>query len=187
MRARGAGAHSPVDDECHRSIVGQRDIHHRTEFPCRHLAGVAGLQKLYETLVQAYRGLGCRGIDEAWAAALADISVQSELAHHQNRAIHVGQGTIHLAGIILEDPEADHLVGHPLNLIGRVTLLESYKQELPETDLANHLSLYYDVRFAYALKHDSHALVTPPLRSCSRFVLGDFLINLEILKANSLL
>jgi hypothetical protein len=43
------------------------------------------------------------------------------------------------------------------------------------------------VRFAYALKHDSHALVTPPLRSCSKFVLGDSLINLEILKANSLL
>ena len=187
MRARGVGAHSPVDDECHGPIVGQRDIHHRTEFPCRHLTGVAGLQKLYETLVQAYRGLGCRGIDEARAAALANISVQSELTHHQNRAIHIGQGTIHPAGIVLEDAEPDHLVGHPLNLIGRVTLFESYKQELPETDLANHPSLYCDVRFAYALKHDSHALVTPPLRSWSKFVLGDFLVNLEVLKANPLL
>jgi hypothetical protein len=123
---------------------------------------VAGLQKLYETLVQGYRHLGCRGVDEARAATLANISVKSELAHHQNRAVHVRQGTIHLAAIILEDPEADHLVGHPLDLIGRVALFESYEQELPETDLANNLSLYCDVGFTYSLKHDSHALVTPP-------------------------
>ena len=106
---------------------------------------------------------GWCGLDEARATAFTEVPVQSELAHHQNRAVHVGQGAIHLAGVVLEDSKSDHLVGHPLYVIGRVTRLEGHEQEVPNTDLADHPSLYGDVGFADALKHDPHrGAVTPP-------------------------
>ena len=101
--------------------------------------GTAGLHK---ALIEGDGHVGLGRAGEAGPAALG-VGVQGELAHHQQAAAHGGQIQVHLAVLVLKNPQAAHLVGHLLGLGHGV--LGGHPQQHQEA-LAN-LSVYSSLNF----------------------------------------
>ena len=75
-----------------------------------------GLDGLRERLDAILAISGGGGAVPRRPAALADVPVQRELRHDEDLAPDVGERQVHLALVVLEHPQADHLLGQPLGL-----------------------------------------------------------------------
>ncbi len=70
-----------------------------------------------EPLVERVRPLGRRRLDEARAVPLARVAEERELRDDEDAPAHLGEGEVHLAGGVLEDPQRGDLVGEELRVL----------------------------------------------------------------------
>src|SRR5690606_29824118 len=130
------GTGSPLQDQGHGPVVDELDIHHRTELTGFDRARRTLAKDLDEAVVEPHGDRGRRGVDEARAPAAARIAVQRELAHDQQAAPDLLESEVHLSLGIREEPEADDLVRHPVDLLLAVALGEADEEEEATADLA---------------------------------------------------
>src|SRR5947208_3774612 len=162
-RWRGRG--SLLEDEGHGAVIHQLHLHHRTELAGFH-AGPAPRprprpraplpEERDEPFVQGNRYLGRRRVDEAGPPPLARVAVQGELRHHEQRPAYVGEGQVHLPLGVTEQPQTEHLVRHPGELVLGVGWGEAGEDEKPRSNLPGYAPVNAHFRTRDPLQHDPH-------------------------------
>src|SRR4051812_46343901 len=102
--------------------IGALDVHDQGDGPVvdeLHLhvgAELAALraERLPHPPVQRFGRLRRRGLDEARAVSLARVGVEREVRNAQDLALDVAHRAVHLAVVVLEYPQRDQLLGHPV-------------------------------------------------------------------------
>src|SRR6266545_443089 len=146
----------------HRPVVHQLDIHHRTEF-----AGLDGdlaagflAQQPHEPFVEGDRDVRRCSIDEARATPFAGITIERELRNNEDPAVSLGEVAIHLPCVISEHPQAEDLVRHPGKLRIRIRRRETGEHEKAGPDLSGNPAFHPNLRAPDPLEDDSHSTVT---------------------------
>ncbi len=78
--------------------------------------GAEGTERLDDPIDERLGVLGARGGDPARAPALRGVAVERELAHDEQRTADVGDGTVHHAVGVVEDPQSPELVGEAVGV-----------------------------------------------------------------------
>ena len=86
-------------------------------------------ERVAHPLVQRLGLLGRRGVHEARAVALARVAVEGELAHAQDLAAGVRHRAVHLAVLVLEDPQREQLAREPVGVLGAVAAAHAEQHE----------------------------------------------------------
>lgn len=115
-------------------------------------------RSLNELFVEGFAKFGRRGLNEAWAALPASVSVESELRDGEQRAAHVEQREVHFSLLVVEDPEPDDFVGHRDGGFGRVVASHGNQGYKALADFAGHTSIHQDAGFTDALDHGPHLM-----------------------------
>src|SRR5881396_3833309 len=162
-RRRGRG--SLLEDEGHGAVIHQLHLHHRTELAGFH-AGPAPRprprpraplpEERDEPFVQGNRYLGRRRVDEAGPPPLARVAVQGELRHHEQRPAYVGEGQVHLPLGVTEQPQTEHLVRHPGELVLGVGWGKASEDEKPRPNFPGYAPVNAHFRTRDPLQHDPH-------------------------------
>src|SRR3989475_345405 len=134
----GAGIRSPgrslLEDQRYGSVIHELHLHHRPELsrgdlhaaPCSPLP-----HERDKAVVERNRNIGWRRVDETGTPALLHVAVQGELRHHQHGPVYVRECKVHLALGVPEHAQAEQLVRHPGERVGRVRGCEPREDEKP--------------------------------------------------------
>src|SRR5258708_38986821 len=91
-------------DQRHRPVIHQVNLHGGLENSGFHpQSGCTGL--LHEVFIEFRCGFGTRSPVEAWTAPFPAIAVESELRDNQQLGSDVTRAEVHLAGVVVENPE----------------------------------------------------------------------------------
>ena len=100
-----------------RAIVDQMHLHGRPE------ATTKTTQSVANALVQRLGQFRCRSSGESWTRTAARICAERELTDAEDLA--VAEGFVHLAISVLEDPQREDLLDHPIGGSLVVPLLDT--------------------------------------------------------------
>src|SRR5881409_3269663 len=109
-----------------------------------------------EPFVQGNRYLGRRRVDEAGPPPLARVAVEGELRHHEQRPAYVGEGQVHLPLGVTEQPQTEHLVRHPGELVLGVGWGKAREDEKPRPNFPGYAPGNAHFRTRDPLQHDPH-------------------------------
>jgi len=123
-----------VDDERDGAVVDEGDLHHCTETAGGDGAVQRGGCLLDELLVERDREVGLGGVVERRACAFLRAGEEGELADDEEAAADVGHGTVHLAGVVLEDAQTNEFLGEPLAVGLGVGGMDAEEHEQPGAD-----------------------------------------------------
>ena len=115
-------------------------------------------QQRDEALVERDRHLRARRVDEARPASLHRVAVERELRDDEQRAVHVGEGEVHLVVGVGEEAEADDLVGHPDERGLAVGVREADEQEKAALDATGDPIADAHFGAGDSLEEDAHGL-----------------------------
>ena len=101
---RLAGLRLEVEDDRHRAVVDQLDLHLRAEDARLH-ADAFRAERLDEALDERLRLRARRRVGEARPVALSRVGEQRELAHDQRLAARVDERAVEAALVVGEDPQ----------------------------------------------------------------------------------
>jgi hypothetical protein len=97
-----------------------------------------------------------RGSREAWAHAAAGIRGQGELADKQQTTPGIGQGTVHLAGIVGEHAVTKQPLCHSRDLGVTIAWLDCHERQQAGTDRPDHGIVHGHLGFGHALDQSKH-------------------------------
>ncbi len=129
--------------------------HVRGELAARHRCALRR-DFVAEAGVQRVRKLRRRRADEARPIALAHVGAQGELADHEHAAAHVQDRAVHLAGVVLEDPQVRDLAGEEGGFALAVAVLDAEQHEEAAADRSDHPVADGDARLAHPLHQRFH-------------------------------
>ena len=153
-RERSASARFRVEPDGHRPVIDERNLHVGAEDAVGHRHAVAGdgLRKmLVETPALIRRG----GRGKARPVALR-LGGQRELADDEGGAAGVDERAVHAAGIVLENPQVDHLARQPVGLGLAIAGHGADQHEKTGADLADGFAGDCDGSGGDALDEGSH-------------------------------
>lgn len=146
-----------IEDERHRTIIDQSDLHHRAKFTGGH--GVFSQEHAEigtELFVKGFGDFRRCGVIEGRAGAFFGAGVQGELTDDQCLSANLGERSIHRARIIGEDPEFADFLGQPFS-VGRGVIAGDAEQDHNAlADFADHLFGNRNAGLAYALNNYPH-------------------------------
>ena len=93
---------------------------------------------------------------EARAPSFADVAVEGELRYRENPFAHVEERAIHLALLILEDPQVHNFLCQMRRI--RLTIIASHAHQHQESwaDLSHDLPIHSHARFPHSLDDQTH-------------------------------
>lgn len=147
------------------TVIDEFDVHHGAEFSCLDLVP-SRTKAREEVFVQRNRDIGSCRIPEAGAAPLARVTVQRELRYHEQGTSDLRQVAVHPSLVVGEQPQARHLLDHPVDLGRRVAVGEADEQEEPDADPtgdARRLPVSADPDFGpmHPLQQHTHPAFSP--------------------------
>src|ERR1700733_14662592 len=145
-------------DDRHRTVVGQLDLHVGREAPA------LGAERFGGQLVEECRPLWLGGGGEARPVALARVGLEGELAHGEDLA--VADRVVHAAALVGEDAQREDLLGEALGGLLAVLMADAEEDEEAGADLRDRLAVDADGRPGDALEDGSHA-ARSSLAACS--------------------
>src|SRR2546422_2279108 len=150
-----------VEDEGDRTVVDELHFHARAEDAGldREVRGFA--QSLDELLEQALRRRRIGRLIESRTPSLAGIPQQRELGDREEPAAQLGEGPVHLAGLVAEDPQRRDLLDEISHIRLGVAFSHAEQHHEPASDLSDHLAVHLDGRPRHALKDRFHVGVRP--------------------------
>ena len=93
-----------------------------------------------------------RGRAPRWAAALAGVGVQRELADHQDRRV-----LLLTRSLAVEDAKCPYFLGEPIDCRGLIIMgYASQDQQAGPVDCPDDLAIHLDARRGHALNHQAH-------------------------------
>jgi hypothetical protein len=113
-------------------------------------------QQRHEPLVEGDGDVGLRRLHEAGAAPLTRIAVKGELGDDEKAASHLLHRAVHLAVLVGEDAQPQHLLRHPRQLFVAIPLAEAGQQQEAVADLAGDLAIDADGSGGDALEDEAH-------------------------------
>src|SRR5512133_132437 len=125
---RRCPAGSALEDEGHRAVVDQLDLHVLLEETGFH-AGVLGLQQVEEPAEQDPGRVRGHGLIEGGPPAPGDAAGQGELADGEDLAAHLLEAEVQLPVTVLEDPQRGDLGGGPGAGLLRIPDLQARQHE----------------------------------------------------------
>jgi hypothetical protein len=147
---------SGFEDQRHRTVVDQLDLHVGPEHPGLHRNPQRG-QRGGELLDLPVRHLRRRGLDPRWTPASAGVAVQRELRHDDRLALDVGDRPVHLAVLVLEDPEMLDLLCQLPGLVLAVVDADRDQDQEAASGRGNRPTIHPDLGPAHPLEDDPHA------------------------------
>lgn len=149
-----------VQEQGHRAVVTQPHLHVGLELALSH-GHPFFPQERGETRHQWLGHLRGSSIGETGTPTLASVAVEGELRDHQHAATHIGQGQVHLAGIIFEDPQVGDLTRQDERLFLSIAVRHSQQHQKSTPDLADQPAFYSHRSLAHPLHHGAHSLHPP--------------------------
>ena len=146
---------SAVDQDGDRAVVSQVDLHLGLEntgfYP--HTCTPEPVYKIGVEQVGLF-GFGSVGIGRAPSSP--DVSIKRELGNHEDSAVIVDEGEIHLSIVVRENTEIDDLVGQVIGVACRIVI--TYGEEDCEAgfDFADDPAIDLDPGFGDSLYYGSH-------------------------------
>lgn len=114
-------------------------------------------QSLGEQLIKPIGFGGRRRIRKRWPVTFTAIAVEGKLRNHEERAVNVGDRSIHFALSVIENAQVSNFIGKRLGIRFIVLLADSQKDAQAPTDLSNDLVAHGDARFGDSLNDSPHA------------------------------
>ena len=99
------------------------------------------------------------GGTEARTQAGSSIGGQGELADQEQISGDIVEGSIHLAGIVVENPVTQQPLGHLLDLALTVPRLGGDQRQQARADGANSFALHFDLGLGDALNEGKHGRI----------------------------
>ena len=145
-----------VEQDGHRAVIDQLDVHHGLKFAGGHRQGRCA-QFSHEILIQRASELGWRGTVEGRPASPPHVAIQRELRHHEHSAADVDDGSIHwLVVFALEQTCVPNLAGDVSHLFRAIVTRDAKQHEQAVPNLADDAIADTDACFGYALNNGTH-------------------------------
>lgn len=109
-----------------------------------------------EILVQLTSQFWRSGINEAGTATFSAIAVQRELADGQDCSPDIGEGSVHLSGIVFKDAQSHHFLSDDNDIITRVLRAHSQEYQKPPPNGSGDFSGDTDFGLSHSLDDGSH-------------------------------
>ena len=88
------------------------------------------LSRSPETKASYSGNLGAGSVDETGPPPLSRVSVERELADHEQISVHIGQRAVHFPFVIWENTEGYHFIGHPIDVLDAVSVRETHQKQM---------------------------------------------------------
>jgi hypothetical protein len=115
--------------------------------------------RFHQLLDQRLGDLGGRRFSVARATTLATVAEQGELRDHREPATRIEQRAVHLAGLVLEDPQMDQLLGQLRGIRRAVFDRHADQRKQARAHLGNPLALHLDRTARHTLRDGPHGPV----------------------------
>ncbi len=129
-----------IDDDGDGAVVDEGNLHVGTEAAAADGLGELLFERMAKGLVERLGSLRAGGAEERGAVALFRRGVEGELADHDGVAAGVGEGEVHQAGLVGEDPHAGDFWGQPGEVIRAIAVLDSKQYQQAGPDGGDRLS-----------------------------------------------
>ena len=149
---------SVVENDGHRAVVDELDLHPRAEDARLH-ADALSAQAVDDTCDQRLRDLRRCRLREARPVALPRVPVERELADEERLAAGVEQGPVEAAFVVGEDAQPRDLRCEAVGGFGRVLVAGTDQDEQPCATRADDLAVDTDFRPAHTLHHGAHRAI----------------------------
>src|SRR5918995_3314509 len=145
-----------IEQDGHRTVVHETDLHYRLELTGRDRRALAS-QQVDQVLVGGFR-LGRRsGCEKRRAPALTAVREQRELRDREYCPTDVTQREVDAALGILEDAQVANFPRDVVGVAGTVPLFDAHERDDAAPDRANLTILYRDPSTGDALQDCSHS------------------------------
>ena len=145
-----------IDDDRHRAIVDEGDVHHGSKAALSDGFGKARGEEFTELLVERFGVVGFGGANEGGTISLFGAGVEGELADDEGVAIRREKGMIHASFLVFKDAHVGDLAREPLGIDDLVVLLDAEEDEKAGVDFGDDLALDGDGCFGDSLDHCAH-------------------------------
>src|SRR2546426_4152237 len=154
-----------IQQQRHRPFVDDADLHGGAEHALSNMEA-AGPDALAEPGVQRLRALRPRRIDESRPRSLARIAEEGELRDRQPPPADVDHRPVHLPLLVLEDPQLNDLIGHPLRILVGILVTDPDQHAKACRNGSRHLPVDGDRRFTDSLHDGAHPAPIPKILAC---------------------
>jgi hypothetical protein len=160
---------STVHEQGYGSGIGKGYIHHCLKNAALH-PGMELSDGLDEIPIELFGLSGRRGIGIRWTAAFSAVSVKCELGNKQQFPADILKAQVQLTFLVVEKPEFQDFVRHPLQVRGSVLSGDAYQGENPPADACDLLASHCYGCAIHSLEYSPHAgfIRAPGNRACPR-------------------
>ena len=144
-----------IQNQCHRTVIRQLDLHVRTEPPFGH-GNPQCPQSIGKRDDQRLGHFGSCGVDEAGPTTFLAIGIEREIGDDENASVHILHRTIHFSRIVFERPQIGDLVCEPFGIRSGIAHGDADKSQPTSLNLADRFARNFYAGTGCPLEDDSH-------------------------------
>ena len=157
-RTRAALERVRIHPERHRTVVGQRDLHVRSEYPGSNLQTVPP-KCIHKHFIKMIRELGSSRATK-WPTTFTDISEERELAYDKNLPTEILDAQIHSSLFVREDSQLSGLLCEQLSRLLVITRPDATKNHKSSANASGQNTIGYNAGLADSLNRNR--ISSPP-------------------------